>query len=121
MSTTTTTTHLQLLLLLLVVLDQLLMLVPEPPLLLLLVPLPPLPFFVPLLRPMTDHILKLLCVILLKPLDLSRSLLKLHEALLLLLFCLEETHGLVMVAFTLAVGTLLGFCVQLGKKEERVH
>jgi hypothetical protein len=34
--------------------------------------------------------------------------------------CLQQAHGLVMVAVTLAFGTLLGLGVELGEKEERV-
>ena len=109
------------LLLLLVVLDQLLMLVLEPPLLLLLVPLPPLPFLVPLLRPVRHQLLKLLRVVPLEPLDLNRPLLQLHVPLLLLLFCLKQTHGLVMMAVPLTFGTLLRLGVQLREKEQRVH
>ena len=109
------------LLLLLVMLDQLLMLVLEPPLLLLLIPLPPLPLLVPLLRPVRHQLLQLLRKVPLEPLDLDCPLLQLHMPLLLLLFCLKQAHGLVVVAVTLAFGTLLRLSVQLGKKEERVH
>jgi hypothetical protein len=61
-----------------------------------------------------DQLLELLRMIPLKPLDLDSPLLNLHEALLLLLLCLQQTHGLVMVAVTLTFGTLLRLCVELG-------